>query len=413
MGRRAKQPHELTPKRHGARAIVNFRGRQFYLGPWDIEQDRPSAAAVQRLAELVALWRSDPAAQISKPGDTLLIVLWADWRDSPEGAGVSAAAAARAERYLFGSAEAPGPHRYTRATAFRGAELRSWQRMLCGITRPNGDKLLSRDTVSKCVAIVRKCFAWGLIGGHIQYDQYRELELVEAPARGQVKEAKKRRGVPASTVEAVLGHVSAPIAACLRLLTLTGARPSELLGLRCGEIVQGGTLHALSGVAIDLDKHKVWATVFTEHKTASRGYDRVLFFGPKCQAILSPLIAGRAAGDHVFRPVEGTAQAVAKNKSKRVGYGSYKPLKGSKAKRKPGPRYHRTVLLNAVKRACAAAGIPTWTPYQIRHQVGVSVQQKYGREASRVYLGHLVGGATEGYAGADLELAARVASEIG
>lgn len=54
-----------------------------------------------------------------------------------------------------------------------------------------------------------------------------------------------------------------------------------------------------------------------------------------------------------------------------------------------------------------------WTPYAVRHSAGVLVQQRFGRDAARVFLGHQVGGVTERYAGGDLERAAEVARAWG
>ena len=173
----------------------------------------------------------------------------------------------------------------------------------------------------------------------------------------------------------------------------------------------GGKLHAVSGVVLNLDELGVWAAVRAEHKTEEAGYDRVLFFGPKACEVLRPLIDGQPATATVFRPTDGREQWVAKMTARWQpgGAGSRKKRKGAKGKRRPGGIYHRTVLLNRLDAACRAAGVPKFTPYQIRHQVAKAVQQRWQRDAARVFLGHKVGGATEGYAGTDLTAAARVA----
>lgn len=404
MGRKAKRPHELVPYRKRYSAVVRWRGKEVYLGPWDRARDEPSIAATARLADLVALWKADPVAEPVRPRGETLAALWLDWRQSPEGAARFRGSAGRAARFLFGTAAEPGPNRHTVATDFRGEQLRAFQRQLC-------EAKLARDTVVKAVRCVRECFAWGLVGRRVEYDQFRELELVPPPARGQVKEATKRRGVLWATVEPVLPHLTAPLAACVRLMWLTCARPSELLRTTCGEVKTGGTLHAVSGIVLDLDELDVWAVSRTCHKTDGTEYDRVIFFGPKARDILRPLLAGQPPEAAVFRPADGRAQWAAKMAARRKpgGPGSHKKLKGAAGRRKPGETYFRNTLQNAVAEACEAHGLTYWTPYQLRHQVFKLVQQKFGRDAARVFGGHQVGGATEDYAGTDLTTAAKVA----
>jgi integrase len=412
-----KKVHQLVAIRKANTAVVNYQRKQFYLGPWDVENDCPSPQAQQRLTDLIALWKTDPTANTAapKPEFKLLIELWADWRDSPECQ--QSDNVDRAERYLFGDGKQPGPHRATRASEFRGAELRGFQRYLCDMRNPKTkERILARGTVLTCVRAIRKCFAWGLIGGHIKYDQYRELELVEPPSKGQVRENGKRHAVQWETVEPVLSLLSNQLASMLRLLWYTGARPSELKSMKCGHIQRTGTIQAASGVLLDLDTLGVWAAVLREHKTDGGDYDRVIFFGPKSQAILQGLIDHQSPEVAVFRPKDATAENIALARSRRtptgkgmIGY----VRKGDAAIKKPGDHYHPETLAKVIKMVCQRHKLKLFTPYQVRHAVGVLVQQRWGREASRVFLGHHVGGVTERYAGSDLDRAAKVAAEWG
>lgn len=409
MSRPAKKLHEIVPFRKKNSAVVNYRGRPYHLGPWDAERDEPSRKALDRLAELRAVWAADPAAiGVGRPGDMLLARLWADWRQSPEATGRYTETAERAERFLFGTEEKPGPYRLHRATAFGGKELRDVQRRLC-------EAKLSRLTVSRTVAAIRNCFAFGLVGRAVPYDLVRELEAVPPPSPGQVKESVKRKGVPWDRVERTLPRLSPPLAAAVRLLWHTGARPSEVLGLRAGDIVRGGKLRAESGAVVDLDKWKVWGAVLTEHKEDDTEYDRVLFFGPKAKKLLAELLEGREPGDFLFRPSVGRAAFIARMRATRKpgNYGTYKVRKGATGKRLPRPAYTYHGLNVAVRRACEALEVKPWSPYQLRHEVAVRVQEKFRRDAARVFLGHQVGGVTQRYTGEDLVAAAQVARKWG
>ena len=79
----------------------------------------------------------------------------------------------------------------------------------------------------------------------------------------------------------------------------------------------------------------------------------------------------------------------------------------------PGLRYTRHSYRVAVQRACKRAGIPAWSPRQLRHTRATLIRQAYGLEAAKAVLGHADTKITEIYAERDLELAMRIMREIG
>src|SRR5206468_11527973 len=79
----------------------------------------------------------------------------------------------------------------------------------------------------------------------------------------------------------------------------------------------------------------------------------------------------------------------------------------------PGRRYTRHSYRTAVQRACRRAGIPAWSPRQLRHTRATLIRQAYGLEAAKAVLGHASRWIIEIYAGRDLELAMRIMREIG
>jgi integrase len=67
-----------------------------------------------------------------------------------------------------------------------------------------------------------------------------------------------------------------------------------------------------------------------------------------------------------------------------------------------------------VRRACERAGLPVFTPYQLRHACAVRVQAACGWDATRAVLGHKSGGGvTTRYSGADLVAAATAMKKCG
>lgn len=65
--------------------------------------------------------------------------------------------------------------------------------------------------------------------------------------------------------------------------------------------------------------------------------------------------------------------------------------------------------LNAVKRGCEKAGVPVWTPYQLRHLAKDEITRKHGIEVAQVILGHESVDMTTHYGGQDFELVKRFA----
>jgi integrase len=63
--------------------------------------------------------------------------------------------------------------------------------------------------------------------------------------------------------------------------------------------------------------------------------------------------------------------------------------------------------------ACKKAGVPQWTPNQLRHTAGTEIRNKYGIEYAQAALGHTDAKTTEIYAKASYEKAEKVAREIG
>lgn len=423
MARPSRKPHELIPKQRGEKAYVWHGNRWVYLGKW--EGDAPSDAAIKRLSEFKELWKIDPHAKAKPKSDTLLCELWESWLSSPEAPlSISRKDVDRAERLLFGTQDSPSGYVTMKVEDFMARDLRAWQSHLCQLKNAKGKLRLSRDTIRRCVNVVRQCFQWGVVGGVVDQNHAASFLLVESPAKGKVKEGRKLASVDKTTSEKILQFLSPPLRAAVKLLWLTTARPSEILGLKgedTSDLTEDNQHHRIrrtgcvllrGGAKLDLEQENVWAAVLDEHKTAGKGFERVIFFGPKAQEILRPIVG---AEGYLFKPSEGRAFQLAEQARKQTttGKGSKKPKKGDSAKRKPGEFYSWSALLSAVKKGCVKAKIPPYSPYQIRHTASAAVMDSHGREAASVYMGHKPSGITANYTGNNLRLAAKVAREVG
>lgn len=174
--------------------------------------------------------------------------------------------------------------------------------------------------------------------------------------------------VPEADLAATLPELRPVVRGLVEVLLWTGARPSEIMTLQRGDVVQAGRIELSPGVWLMLGK--VWAAVLAHHKTAYAGHRRIIFFGPKAQAALTPFLE-RTAEAYLFSPRESVAKAQLKRK-----------------RRKVGERYTPCSLLHAIHAACERAGVDKWGPYRLRHNAASRLANELGPDVARVVLGH-------------------------
>jgi integrase len=92
---------------------------------------------------------------------------------------------------------------------------------------------------------------------------------------------------------------------------------------------------------------------------------------------------------------------------------SHRNRKKKFPKRKPGKQYSESSYNRAITTACKKAGVPVWTPNQLRHSAATEVRQKFGLEAAQMHLGHASADTTQIYAETDIEKAVEVARKLG
>lgn len=143
--------------------------------------------------------------------------------------------------------------------------------------------------------------------------------------------------------------------------------------------------------------------------------DRVVYIGPKAQAILEPLLPTDPQA-YVFSPRRSEALRSALRREARAT-----PITPSQAARKPTgrakaplrPHYPVGSYRQAIRRGCKRAGVPVWVPNQLRHSRLTEIRSRFGLEASRVVGGHREVGVTQIYAEQDQTLARQVMAEMG
>lgn len=259
------------------------------------------------------------------------------------------------------------------------------------------ERHLSRKTINYYTGHVKLVFRWAASQELIHPSVYEGVRSVVNLKRGRssAREPEPVRPAHIDDVEAVRPYVSRQIWALIQLQLLTAVRSGELVRLR----------------PIDIDTlKKVWPTKLSAHKTSYLSKERTLLFGPKAQKILRDFMRDRRVDAFLFCPQEGEEERYAKARTHR----GPSALQGErKTDRTLGDHYTTASYRRAVARACDKAGVPRWTPHQLRHNAATNISKLYGLEAAQVILGHSRADITQIYAERDAELGRRVLSEIG
>jgi integrase len=291
----------------------------------------------------------------------------------------------------------------------------------------------SRKHINKQVGRVVRMFAWGVAQKLVRSDELTALREVPGLHKGrtQARESTPVMPVEDAVVSATLEYLPPLVADMVRLQRLTGCRPEEVCLVR----------------PCDLDTSAaVWAYRPESHKTMHHGRERVIFIGPKGQAILRPYLL-RDKATYCFCPAEGERkrrQAAHEIRITPIIYGNRPGTnKSAKPKRPAGERYTTASYRRAIQRACELAfKMPEalccgpegetceqkqarlgcarewrtqhcWAPNQLRHSAATEIRKRFGLEAAQVTLGHSAADVTQIYAERDREKAAAVMALVG
>ncbi len=262
---------------------------------------------------------------------------------------------------------------------------------------------LSRTYINAVMKRLCRFFRWAASEGHIPASTPQTLSMIPGLRRGRsgVRETSPVRPVDPADVEATLPFLSGVVAAMVRTQLHTGARPGEICSLR----------------GCDIDRsNDVWEARLAEHKTAHHGQDRTIYFGPQAQAIILPFLE-READAFLFSPAEAMAEVRQGRSAARKTPLSCGNRPGTKhaanPKRTPQQCYTTQSYGRAIARAAKLAGVPRWSPNQLRHWVATRVRRDYDLDAAKTLLGHSQVGTTQLYAEKDRRRAIEVAREIG
>lgn len=313
-------------------------------------------------------------------------------------------------------------HRRTRLRDFGPAALREVR-----------DAMISAGLVRRSINIhvcrIRRMFKWAVEHEYCPVEVWQALCAVSGlrEGRSKAKESKPIEPVAAALVDCIEPQVSPPVRAMVRLPLATGMRPGEVIAMRGCDLNMSG---------------RVWEYVPGSHKTQHHGKRRIIFLGPKAQAIVREFLKPDLQA-YLFSPKDGRAAFVGakyRADAKRTGKGN----------RTPGDRYTTCTYANAIQRGCEKAfGMPPelrnptrglktlpedqrdtelerrkreafewrrehcWHPHQLRHTAATAIRREADPDTARTVLGHSSLNVAEVYAERDLETARRIVERIG
>jgi integrase len=285
----------------------------------------------------------------------------------------------------------------------------------------------SRSHVNAQVRRIVRAFKWAAGEELVPVGVYQALKTLAPLRAGKTVAREGKARIPADPghVAKTLPHLPPHVRALIEVIRHTGMRPGEACRMTLGAIDRTGT---------------VWVYTVRRHKTAHRGLRRVVHLNAAAQAVITEhlsIVRGNGAvlgtkttqgvggqqvdsatelgpNERIFSPKrqEEVRRKALRDKRKTKVQPSQISRKKLAPKRAPGERYTPESVCRAVSKACKKAGVPVWSPYQLRHLVAAELRRAgWSLEHVRAALGHSHASMSAHYAtGADAALAAEVAA---
>lgn len=257
---------------------------------------------------------------------------------------------------------------------------------------------LARTTINQAVQRINRMLRWASENEYADASVHQACRSMTGLRRGrcEAREPAPVGPAPIADVEAVELFVSRPIWSMIQLQLRTGMRPGEVCIIRASDIDVSGP---------------VWEYRPQTHKTEHHDRQRLIFIGPRGQAILGPYMATTKENEYLFRPE--AAEKVRNDLRKASRQSPMTPCQAQRKrkeapKRTPGKRYQRVSYTRAINRACKLAKVDEWSPNQLRHNAATELRKIHGLDGTRTVLGHSSTDMTEVYAEVDFDAARKI-----
>jgi integrase len=391
-------------------AFVQIKGRRLYLGKWDSPTSKERYARF--VAELAVCSNATKPLPLTTPAAPITVVeLCAAYLDFAEGYyrrdGKPTMHLCQLKRPIMVIHDLYG---HTEAAKFGPLGLRAIQEKMVGMNA-------SRRYVNQNCDHIKRMFKWAVSVELLPASVYQALATVPGLKCGRTtaRELPPVLPVEDAVVEATLSYLSPVVADMVRFQRLTGTRPGEVCQLR----------------PCDVDRSRdVWEYRPASHKTQHHGRQRIIYIGPKTQAVLLPYLL-RDARVQCFSPAEAEQKRHEEQRKRRRTrvQPSQRHRRKAKPVRAPATCYTKDSYNRAISRGIVKANkarteeakdmgiepmlLPHWHANQLRHSKATEVRREFGLEAAQVSLGHAKADVTQVYAERDSRLAVEVARKIG
>lgn len=367
MGRRKKGTPPSYRRHKSGQAFAVYRGDYYYFGGYGLAESR------RKYQEFLSWWERQEAHVGPVEVRTL-----ADF----------VAAFLLHAREFYRNADGQPTSRFGLYRNYLGQVLRlfgardveDFGRAELKIVQAQWAETLCRRTCNQALAAVKTAFRWGADEGLIRVETLASVLTVKGIPQGRslAKEYEPVLSVPHEQVQAVIAELSAPFADMVRAQELIGCRPGELRSLRGDEINRNGQAR-LHGQVVH--ESGLWAWLPTQHKVRHTGRVVLYWIGPQAQAVLSPHLL-RAGEGRVFCRPDGTC-------------------------------YSEQRYIQVIEYAAKRAGVPSFTPNQLRHNTATRYDEVAGLQAASTVLGHARVETTAVYAQKNLAQAASLVRRLG
>lgn len=370
------------------RAFVRQGSKRIYLGPWGDPQTEANYRAY--INELTA-----PGGPVIKDADdpTLADLALAFLK-------------ARANYYVKDGRQTGQLDRFKAALEFPlklyptipAADFGPRKLILCRNAMEESGRF-SRSYINTLVNCFRTIYRFGVENEIVPPQALTALEAVNGLKRRRsiARETEPVKPAPIADVERTLEELPATLGAMVRIQLLTGMRPGEVCAMRAGDVVT--TERGVMVYTLRTDK--------TDHRRTAAQKKKV-FLGPKVQAIITPYIDEADGPDaFLFTPAGANFDRSITRTRKNP------PRARTRKPRKLTPCYNNKSYARAISRAAEAAGVPHWSPNQLRHTYASEIRKRYGLEAAQIMLGHAKADVTQIYAERDLQKMEEIAKKEG
>jgi integrase len=360
LARKRSSPPRLCRHPSG-RACCYVGNRVVYLGK------HGSADAIRRYGELVARWSAGTLEEVTgaiiEAGPTRRTVTeviaafksYAEGRyrgpgGAPTGEHQNYRDALRVLRQHLGDVDVAevGPNMVRAVRDAMARQLRPDR------TTPR----YARSTLNRHMGRIKSFFRWAASRELCPLSVAQSVAMIEPLPPGQGARESLGRKCPADwdDVAKTLPFLSPLLQSLILVLWHTGARVGEITGLTTAEVDRRGD---------------DWRAKLTRHKNAWRGQDREIAFNREAIEAIRPWLRLDSPSAPIYSP-------------RRAG----EKLARKSGQRSPRDHYDARTLAQAVSRACDRAGVPRWSPGQLRHSFATRITEQLGREVAQQLLGH-------------------------